>query len=146
MKISIGSDHAGFHYKEALRAFLQVAGHEVHDCGTFSAERADYPDYAFKVATMVAQHEVQYGVLICGSGIGVSITANKVNGVRAANCLSVEMAHLARAHNDANIVCVGERLVSLDLAKSIVDQFLRSDFEGGRHSDRVEKIHSLTGC
>lgn len=146
MTLAIGSDHAGFLYKEALRDYLRELGHEVHDCGTYSTERADYPDFAFAVATMVAKQEAEYGVLVCGSGIGVSITANKVEGVRAANCVTTEMAQLARAHNNANVVCVGERLISLFEAKDIVRTFLHAEFEGGRHAARVEKIHTLTGC
>jgi ribose 5-phosphate isomerase B len=121
MKLSIGSDHAGYIYKEAIKEMLIANGHDVHDVGTHSPERADYPDYAYLVATSVASGETQYGILVCGSGIGVYITANKV-------------------------VCTGERLVSVELAKEIVTTFLASPFEGGRHTGRVEKIHQLTGC
>lgn len=146
MKLSIGSDHAGFEHKEAIKEMLIANGHTVHDYGTTSTERADYPDYAYLVAKSVASGESEYGVLVCGSGIGVSITANKVAGIRAANCITTQMAQLARAHNNANIVCTGERLVSVDLAKEIVTTFLTSQFEDGRHTGRVEKIHTLTGC
>lgn len=146
MKLSIGSDHAGFTYKEAIKEMLIANGHDVHDVGTPSPERVDYPDYAYLVAKSVANGETEYGILVCGSGIGVSITANKVAGVRAANCITTEMAQLARAHNNANVVCTGERLVSVELAKEIVTTFLASQFEGGRHTVRVEKIHQLTGC
>lgn len=146
MTLAIGSDHAGFTYKQELLRMLQAEGHDVHDCGTYSTERADYPDYAVAVAKSVASGAATFGILVCGSGIGVSIAANKVEGVRAANCVTTEMAHLAREHNNANVVCTGERLVSIELAKEIVHEFLSTEFAGGRHSDRVEKIHSLTGC
>lgn len=143
MTISIGSDHAGFAYKEALKAMLQTDGHDVIDVGTHSDERADYPDYGVAAARLVADGTARFGVLVCGSGIGISIAANKVTGIRAANCVTVEMAALARQHNDANMVAVGQRLVSEDLAKDIVRTFLSTDFEGGRHTQRVEKIHTL---
>lgn len=143
MTISIGSDHAGFAYKEALKAMLQADGHDVIDVGTHSDERADYPDYGVAAARLVADGTARFGVLVCGSGIGISIAANKVKGIRAANCVTVEMATLARQHNDANMVAVGQRLVTEDLAKEIVRTFLSTDFEGGRHAQRVEKIHTL---
>ena len=143
MTISIGSDHAGFVYKEAIKAMLMAEGHDVVDVGTRSEERADYPDYGIAAATLVANGTARYGVLVCGSGIGISIAANKVSGIRAANCTSVEMASLARQHNDANMVAVGQRLVTLEQALDIVRTFLTTDFEGGRHAQRVEKIHLL---
>lgn len=143
MTISIGSDHAGFAYKEALKAMLQADGHDVIDVGTHSDERADYPDYGVAAARLVADGTARFGVLVCGSGIGISIAANKVKGIRAANCVTVEMVTLARQHNDANMVAVGQRLVTEDLAKEIVRTFLSTDFEGGRHAQRVEKIHTL---
>lgn len=143
MTISIGSDHAGFAYKEALKQMLVDAGHVVLDVGTYSEERADYPDYGTAAAHLVRDGYADRGVLVCGSGIGISIAANKVRGIRAANCTSVEMAALSRQHNDANMVAVGQRLVSLDLAKEIVSTFLTTDFEGGRHADRVAKLDAL---
>ena len=143
MTISIGSDHAGFTYKEALKSMLVAEGHEVIDVGTLSEDRADYPDYGVAAAKLVADGTARYGVLVCGSGIGISIAANKVQGIRAANCVTVEMAQLARQHNDANIVAVGQRLVSEADALSIVKTFITTDFEGGRHAQRVEKIHTL---
>lgn len=143
MTISIGSDHAGFAYKEAIKAMLMAEGHEVVDVGTTSEERADYPDYGIAAAALVANGSARYGVLVCGSGIGISIAANKVSGIRAANCTSVEMAALARQHNDANMVAVGQRLVSQEQALDIVRTFLTTEFEGGRHAQRVEKIHLL---
>ena len=145
MKLSIGSDHAGFEYKEAIREMLSHDGHDVHDVGTYSSERVDYPDYAVKVAQSVAKNDAEFGILICGSGIGVAITANKIAGVRAATCVSNDMAHLARAHNNANVVCIGERLISLFEAKEIVRTFLIAPFEHGRHEERVKKIEELTG-
>ena len=144
--IAIGSDHAGFRYKQELALFLAENGYKIQDVGTYSLDSVDYPDFAAAVAHSVADGDVEYGVLVCGSGIGVAITANKVVGVRAANCQTEEMARLARQHNNANVVTVGERLVSLDAAKSIVQAFLSTPFEGGRHEKRVEKIHALTGC
>jgi len=143
MNISIGSDHAGFAYKESLKSMLVAEGHEVVDVGTHSEERADYPDYGVAAARLVADGTVRFGVLVCGSGIGISIAANKVNGIRAANCTTVEMAMLARQHNDANMVAVGQRLVTEAEAIAIVKAFLSTDFEGGRHADRVAKIHAL---
>lgn len=143
MTISIGSDHAGFVYKEAIKVMLMAEGHDVVDVGTTSEERADYPDYGIAAATLVANGTARYGVLVCGSGIGISIAANKVSGIRAANCTSVEMASLARRHNDANMVAVGQRLVTLEQALDIVRTFLTTEFEGGRHAQRVEKIHLL---
>jgi ribose 5-phosphate isomerase B len=145
MTLAIGSDHAGFNYKQALAEMLRAEGHTVRDFGTHSIDSVDYPDFAAATARAVAGGQAELGVLVCGSGIGVSITANKVLGVRAANCLTAEMAELARQHNNANIVALGERLVSLDTAKNIVHAFLATPFEGGRHEKRVEKIHSLTG-
>ena len=143
MNISIGSDHAGIAYKESLKSMLVAEGHEVVDVGTHSEERADYPDYGVAAARLVADGTVRFGVLVCGSGIGISIAANKVNGIRAANCTTVEMAMLARQHNDANMVAVGQRLVTETEAIAIVKAFLSTDFEGGRHADRVAKIHAL---
>lgn len=146
MIIAIGSDHAGFRYKQELADFLRTNRYTVEDFGTHSLDSVDYPDFAAAVGRAVASGNASFGVLVCGSGIGVSITANKVAGVRAANCLTEEMAGLARQHNNANVVTLGERLVTLDSAKAIVKTFLKTPFEGGRHEKRVEKIHTLTGC
>lgn len=146
MTIAIGSDHAGFTYKQELAEFLRLQGHTVEDVGTYSLDSVDYPDFAATVGQSVASKTAEVGVLVCGSGIGVSMTANKVRGVRAANCLTEEMARLARQHNNANVVTLGERLVTLDAAKAIVQAFLTTSFEGGRHEKRVEKIQLLTGC
>jgi ribose 5-phosphate isomerase B len=145
MKIAIGSDHAGFEVKNIIKSFLAELGHEVKDFGCESSDSCDYPDYAYPLAREVAAGNFDFGILICGSGIGMSIVANKVEGIRAANCCSVEMARLARQHNDANVLTFGARLIPIELAKEIVSAFLEESFEGGRHQRRVGKIHSLTG-
>lgn len=145
MRIAVASDHAGFEYKKILSDWLRELDYQILDFGAFSEESVDYPDYAFPAAEAVAGGIAHFGVLVCGSGIGVSITANKVTGIRAANCLSEEMAELARMHNNANVLTLGSRLIDIELAKSIVIKFLETEFEGGRHMIRVEKIHSLTG-
>jgi ribose 5-phosphate isomerase B len=145
MIIAIGSDHAGFIRKQEILEHLQAQGHEVNDLGTYSKDSMDYPDVAVEVAKQVASKEVERGILVCGSGIGVSIVANKTEGVRAANCLNEEMASLSRQHNDANVLALGERLVDTKTALSMVDIFLLTPFEGGRHQQRVDKIHDLTG-
>ena len=143
MNVALGSDHAGFAYKEALKEMLTADGHSVIDVGTSSTDSVDYPDYGTAAAHRVRDGKADAGVLVCGSGIGISIAANKVRTIRAANCTSVEMAQLARMHNNANMVAVGQRLVSIDLAKDIVRTFLSTGFEGGRHQRRVEKIDAL---
>ncbi|MFO0360041.1 MAG: ribose 5-phosphate isomerase B [Flavobacteriales bacterium] len=139
MIIHIGADHAGFALKEQVKARLQQQGHEVKDNGTFSEESTDYPDYAHKTAEAVASgHEL--GVLICGSANGVCMTANKHSGVRAALCWNKEVASLARAHNNANIICLPARFVTEAEAFEMVDVFFTTEFEGGRHERRVSKI------
>ena len=143
MTISIGSDHAGFIYKEAIKQMMVDDGHVVLDVGTYTAESVDYPDYGVAAAHLVRDSHADFGVLICGSGIGISIAANKVRGIRAANCATVEMAQLARMHNNANMVAVGQRIVTLEVAIDIVRMFLETDFEGGRHTARVAKIDTL---
>ncbi len=143
MTIAIGSDHAGYTHKEALKQMLVNTGYVVLDVGTYSSESVDYPDYGTAAAHLVRDGYADYGVLVCGSGIGISIAANKVRGIRAANCTTVEMAQLARMHNNANMVAVGQRIVSLELAENIVTTFLATPFEGGRHTQRVAKIDSL---
>ncbi len=140
MKISIGSDHAGFNYKEAIKDHLLNAGHEVSDCGTFSGASCDYPDYAHAVAKEVESAASAMGVLICGSANGVCITANKHAGIRAALCWEKEIAVLARSHNDANVICLPARFVPIDSALEMTDVFLATPFEGGRHQARVSKI------
>lgn len=143
MNIALGADHGGYAYKEAIKEMLIADGHVVLDVGTTSTESVDYPDYGTKAAHLVRDGQAEAGVLVCGSGIGISIAANKVRSIRAANCTSVEMAQLARMHNNANMVAVGERLMSVDLARDIVRAFLSTPFEGGRHERRVDKIDSL---
>ena len=145
MKISLASDHAGFDYKEQISLYLTGLGYEIIDFGAFSLASTDYPDHAFAAAKAVADGICERGIIICGTGIGVSITANKVTGIRSANCNTVEMAVLSRQHNDANVLNFGARLISIDLARQITDAFLNTEFEGGRHSGRIDKIHSLTG-
>lgn len=146
MRIAIGADHAGYALKQHIGERLRSLGHEVADYGTDSPTSVDYPDYAVAACERVASGEAEYGVLVCGSGIGVSIAANKVKGIRAANCVTVEMAQLSRQHNNANVLTIGSRLVDETTADAIVDAFLLTAFEGGRHENRVAKIHLLTGC
>ncbi|MGB8930637.1 MAG: ribose 5-phosphate isomerase B [Anaeromyxobacteraceae bacterium] len=139
-KIVIGSDHAGLALRAEAAKVARAAGFDVEDLGPFSGDSVDYPDYARRVATAVASGKARLGILVCGTGIGMSISANKVRGVRAANCTSEYEARMARAHNDANVLCVGERVVGLGLGAAIVDAFLHQAFEGGRHQRRVDKI------
>ena len=143
MKISIASDHAGFEEKELLKPFLSGLGHEVIDRGPSDDGRVDYPDFAEIVARDVANGEADRGVLVCGTGIGMAIAANKVNGIRAANVTSPEFAALAREHNDANIVTVSGRFVDDATNQAIVRAFLETEFAGGRHTGRVQKIMAL---
>lgn len=140
MKISIGCDHAGYEYKESIKAALGQNGHEVSDFGTHSLDSVDYPDFVHPTANAVESGEADFGILICGSANGVAITANKHQGIRAAIAWEKEISALARQHNNANMICIPARFIDLDLAHSIVDTFLSTDFEGGRHQRRVEKI------
>ena len=140
MKIAIGSDHAGFDYKEAVKDHLTNAGHEVVDHGTFTDASCDYPDYAHAVASAVEKEEAQFGVLICGSANGVCMTANKHAAIRAALCWEKEIALLARSHNNANVICLPARFVTTDAALEMADIFIATPFEGGRHQNRVNKI------
>lgn len=141
MRIAIGSDHAGYEQKERLREHLVAAGHAVTDVGTFSGdESVDYPDYAIAVARSVAAGDTERGVLVCGTGMGMAIAANKVDGVRAVNVTDPEFARLSRQHNDANIVAVSGRFVPVAVNEEIIDEFLATAFEGGRHAGRVGKI------
>lgn len=143
MKIALGADHAGFELKERLRALLVEAGHEVVDCGVDSPARADYPDQAALVADAVARGQVERGVLVCGTGAGMAIAANKFAGVRAVAANDLYVAGLARSHNDANVLALGARVVGPGLAEEIVHIFLATAFAGGRHLGRVEKIAAL---
>ncbi len=142
-KVIAGSDHAGLALRaEAVKA-AREAGLEVEDLGPFSSESVDYPDYAKAVAEAVASGRAKVGILVCGTGIGMSIAANKVKGVRAAQCTTEFEARMARAHNDANVLCLGERVVGLGLGGAIVKAFLEATFEGGRHERRVQKMRDL---
>ena len=138
LKIAIGSDHAGFEYKEQLRSFLKE--YELKDFGTHSLDSVDYPDFAHPVAENVENNHFDLGILICGSAQGVAITANKHQGVRAAVCWQKEIAVLSRQHNNANIICLPARFVSIEAAKEMVTIFINTPFEGGRHANRVNKI------
>jgi ribose 5-phosphate isomerase B len=143
MKIAIGADHAGFELKEKIKRRLAGEGIEVRDEGTNSAESVDYPDFARKVAEDVAQQRVDFGVLVCGSGIGMAIAANKVPGVRAANVSTEWEAHVSREHNNANVVTLGARILDERAAHNLVETFLRTLFTGGRHQRRVDKIADI---
>jgi ribose 5-phosphate isomerase B len=140
MRIAIASDHAGFLQKKPLKLFIEELGHTVYDLGPSTDDRCDYPDYADKVARMVAAGDAERGVLICGTGLGMAITADKVKGIRAASVQTVKFAQLAREHNGANIICLSGRFVSLSSNCEIVEMFLKTDFAGGRHAGRVAKI------
>ena len=142
IKIAIGGDHAGFAYKQILVPYLESKDiiAEVKDFGTYSDSSVDYPDFAHPVASAVENGEYDLGILLCGSANGVAITANKHQGIRAAICWQKELAVLAKQHNNANIVCLPERFISQEMAKEIVDAFLATPFEGGRHANRVNKI------
>ncbi len=140
LPVAMGCDHAGFEYKEDLESFLEGKGIAYKDFGTFSITSADYPDFAHPVASSVEKGESAFGILLCGSGNGVSITANKHQGVRAAVCWGEELAELARKHNDANVICIPARFVREGDAEKMVDIFIHTAFEGGRHKIRKEKI------
>jgi len=143
MRIAIGSDHAGFRLKEKIKQFLLSKGYEVLDFGTNSTDSTHYPLFAKEVAKAVQEKRADYGILICGSGIGMSITANKFPGIRAALCLNEYMARMSRMHNDANVLCLGDRVVGDELALSIVETWLSTSFEGGRHQERIKLIEEI---
>ncbi|MGE5588671.1 MAG: ribose 5-phosphate isomerase B [Clostridia bacterium] len=140
MRVAIGSDHAGFEMKENLKEYIESLGHEIADFGAPSADPVDYPDVGYRVARDVASGRFDRGVLICGTGIGMSIVANKVPGVRAALVGDAEIARLAREHNDANVLTLGARVTRLEVARDIVKVFLETSFAGGRHARRLEKV------
>lgn len=144
--LAIASDHAGFAYKEKTKTLLESLEIEYTDFGTKTPEAVDYPDFGHAAAQAVSDGTCTEGILVCGTGIGMSIVANKHKGVRAAECTSEAGAELARKHNNANILCFGERLVSWETAEAMIQKFLTTPFEEGRHTQRVAKIHSLTGC
>jgi ribose 5-phosphate isomerase B len=143
MKIAIGSDHAGYAAKELLKVWLSARSHDVVDLGTHDDASVDYPDFASGVGRAVASGDAALGVLICGSGIGMSIAANKIAGIRAAHCTDCYQARVARQHNDANVLCLGSRVSGVGAMEDTLESFLRHAFEGGRHAARVEKIKRL---
>ena len=143
MKIAVGSDHGGFEYKEAIKKYLQEKGYEVVDVGTYSLESCHYPIYGAEVARKVASGECQYGVLVCTSGIGISIAANKIKGVRCGMGYNDDVARLMRQHNDANVIAFGQKFMALEDVLRRVDIFLNTEFEGGRHQTRVDIIKEL---
>ena len=140
MKIAIACDHAGYEYKERLVKYLREKGHEVKDFGAYSAESMDYPDTAHPMAAAVESGEYEKGIAICGSGNGISMTANKHQGIRAALCWTAEIAHLARQHNDANVLVMPGRFIGTEEADMIMTEFFNTSFEGGRHQRRIDKI------
>lgn len=141
--VAIGSDHAGYEYKNLIVDFLKSKGLEVKDFGTYSPESVDYPDFAHPVSNAVENGEAAFGVLVCGSANGVAITANKHQGIRAAICWQTEISQLARQHNNANIICIPARFVSTTVAEEMVDAFFNTSFEGGRHEKRVNKMSCM---
>ena len=146
MKIAIGSDHAGFEYKEKIRQMLAQLGHEVKDFGTYSSEPVDYPVFIRPVAEAVARGEFERGIVLGGSGNGEAIVANKVKGIRCGLCWNLETARLNRQHNNANVLSLGERMLTLEMALEIVKVWLETPFEGGRHQKRIEQIESASPC
>ena len=143
MKIVVGSDHAAYELKEAIKEKLLNEGHEIIDVGCDSTESVDYPKYGHAVGRAVASGEAERGIAVCGSGIGISIACNKVPGVRAALCTSVEMAEMCRRHNNANVVCMGARMISQELAFDIIDTWMTTDFEAGKHLRRINEIEDI---
>lgn len=143
MKIAIASDHGGFALKQNIIMYLEAEGHEVSDLGCYSEESVDYPQFGRSCAKAVASHQAERGIVVCGTGIGISIAANKVKGIRCALCTSVEMAKLSRQHNDANMLSLGGRTTELADALDIVRAWLTTDFEGGRHERRVNQLNEM---
>ncbi len=143
MRIAVASDHAGFELKQLVADHLRAGGHEVVDLGTNDTTSVDYPDYGVAIGNAVVDGDARFGVAVCGSGIGICIAANKVDGVRAATVHDVTSARLSRLHNDANIICLGERFIGPQVALDAVDAFVVAEFEGGRHARRVDKIAKL---
>lgn len=140
-KIAIGADHAGFDLKEKIKAQLENEGHFIDDFGTFTDESVDYPDYVHPVADAVEKKDYDFGILVCGTGNGSAITANKHQGIRAVICWNEMLAKLSRSHNDANILCLAGRFIDYELAREIVEVFLSTKFDGGRHQRRIDKIN-----
>ncbi len=145
MKIAIGSDHAGYLHKEAIKKFLAEKDIAFSDFGTFKMESVDYPDFAYKVSNSIAKNENDMGILVCGTGIGMSMTANKIKGIRAAVVSNEYTAQYSRLHNDANVLCLGARVISEEEALKLTEIWLNTSFEGGRHENRVNLISKLTG-
>lgn len=143
MKIAIGSDHAGFQLKEKIKQYLVTKGYVVDDSGTDSNQSVDYPDYAKKVGEELLSHEADLGVLVCGTGIGMALSANKMHGIRAANVTTEFEAQMLREHNDGNIITLGARVIDEPTAYKLVDKFLTTTFAGGRHQERVDKIMAI---
>lgn len=143
MKIALGADHAGYLLKDRIRQYVSDGGHQVIDEGTNTSDSVDYPDYALKVAEDVAAGRAERGILVCGSGIGMAITANKIPGIRAANICSEYEAQMSREHNNLNVLTLGARIVDENSAKHIVQIWLDTPFSGGRHSNRLDKIHDI---
>jgi ribose 5-phosphate isomerase B len=143
MKIAIASDHAGFEMKEKVKDFLKEIGHEFKDFGTKNKEPVDYPDFAFKVASAISKNECERGILLCETGLGMSIAANKISGIRAVSCYDVNTARLSREHNDANVLTLGARIIEFEKAKEIINVWLNTEFLGERHARRVEKIKEI---
>ncbi|MCM8784085.1 MAG: ribose 5-phosphate isomerase B [Candidatus Omnitrophica bacterium] len=143
MNIALGSDHAGFKLKEALRDFLLENGYRIKDFGTFKEESCDYPDFGYKVAKAVSEHKFERGILICATGIGQSIVANRFPGVRAALCYNLKCAKLSREHNDANIIIFGARFINKEMARKFLEIWLKTGFQKGRHLRRLKKIEKI---
>ncbi len=138
--IALGADHAGIDYKNAIKIWLEAKGYSVKDFGTYTTDSVDYPDFAHPTASSVENNETSFGILFCGSANGVAITANKHAGIRAGLCWQTEVAELVRLHNNANVICIPARFVNLDLVKEMIEKFMTTAFEGGRHQNRVNKI------
>lgn len=143
MKIAIGADHGGFSLKEIIRENLEKKGYEIKDFGTYSADSVDYPDIAKVVSKEVSEKNYDFGILVCGTGIGMSMAANKVHGIRAAVVSDVFSARATKEHNNANIICLGERVLGPGLAMLLVEEFMKAEFQGGRHEKRVNKIMGM---
>ena len=143
MKIAVGSDHGGIHLKNHIREYLTAKGIEVLDCGTYTEESTDYPDYAAKVCQAINTGEAERGILVCGTGIGISIAANKIKGIRAALCHETYTAKMSREHNNANVLAMGGRTTGFEIADEIVRTWMKTEFAGGRHERRVNKIMAL---
>ena len=143
MVIALGCDHAAYELKEKVKEKLTNEGHKIVDVGTDSTESVDYPKYGHAVGRLVASGEAERGIAICGSGIGISIACNKVPGIRAALCTSVEMAEMCRRHNNANVICMGARMISEELAFAMIDKWLKTEFEGGKHERRIGELEDI---